>query len=101
MSFGSHRKMSFVRFILCATVLSVASQWLLTRNSPKAPWSYRGEDNPANWGKTRRRVRHMLCWQKPSLPLISRSRRRLTWPHSSSTTAQFRSTSSTTVIPFK
>jgi carbonic anhydrase len=64
MSFGSHRKMSFVRFILCATVLSVLAMAANAQQS-KAPWSYRGEDNPANWGKTRRRVRHMLCWQKP------------------------------------
>jgi carbonic anhydrase len=50
MSFRSHRKMSFVRFILCATVLSVLATAANTQQS-KAPWSYTGEDNPAKWGK--------------------------------------------------
>jgi carbonic anhydrase len=50
MSFRSHRKMSFVRFILCATVLSVLAMAANAQQS-KAPWSYTGEGNPAKWGK--------------------------------------------------
>jgi len=45
-----HRKMSFVRFVLCATVLSMLATAANAQQS-KAHWSYAGEDNPANWGK--------------------------------------------------
>ena len=50
MSFHSHRKMSFVRFVLCATVLSVVATAAKAQQS-KAQWSYTGEDDPAQWGK--------------------------------------------------
>jgi carbonic anhydrase len=50
MSFHSHRYMSFVRFVLCATILSVLATAANAQHS-KAHWSYGGEDNPAKWGK--------------------------------------------------
>jgi carbonic anhydrase len=50
MSSHPHRKMSFVRFVLCATVLSLLETAASAQQS-KAHWSYTGEDSPANWGK--------------------------------------------------
>jgi carbonic anhydrase len=50
MSFHPHRKMSFVRFVLCTTVLSLL-ETAASAQQPKAHWSYTGEDSPANWGK--------------------------------------------------
>jgi carbonic anhydrase len=49
MLFHSHRKISFVRFVLCATVLSVLAMPANAQES-KAHWSYTGEDNPGKWG---------------------------------------------------
>ena len=50
MVFRSHRKISFVRFVLCATVLFVLARAANAQQS-KAEWSYTGEHNPAKWGE--------------------------------------------------
>ncbi|HXH67172.1 MAG TPA: carbonic anhydrase family protein [Candidatus Limnocylindrales bacterium] len=49
MSFHSHRKISFVRFVLSAAVLSVFATVVNAQQS-KTHWSYSGENNPAKWG---------------------------------------------------
>jgi carbonic anhydrase len=50
MCFHSDRKMSFVRFIFCATVPLVLATAAHAQQS-KTHWSYTGEDNPAKWGE--------------------------------------------------
>ncbi len=50
MLFYSHRKMSLVRFVLCATVLSLLAT-VSNAQQPKAEWSYTGENSPAKWGE--------------------------------------------------